>query len=269
MSELEIMAWWTDNPSLSADEAVEILIQRALGDISMTQKVLDGLAADGKASHESYILGSDHILWLEPEALDALAPFIAAARSKSGNSDLIPLLSSGIQKLFLLHAGREGKNCWINKTPEIIRFQPELRMIFGPLKIIHLIRDGRDVVNSSVKLKWWPLEKGARSWRLLIEDTRAQASLHPEDYLELRYEEFIADHVGTLKRVFDFLDIEGDAEEFVAMQRRYRLAKSSGSEPGSRFPDRHAQMPESDKEVFKSIANDLLIELGYEKNAEW
>lgn len=267
--ELEIIAWWVENPALSAETAVELLIQRAVGDISLTQKVLDGLTADGKASHEFYVLGSDHILWKESEALEAIAPFLSAVRSKSNPRDLIPLLASGIQKLFLLHAGREGKGYWINKTPEILRFQPELRHMFGRIKSIHLIRDGRDVVNSSVNLNWWSVEKGSQSWKLFIEDVWAQASLYPEDYLELRYEEFVADHAGTLKRVFDFLEIEGDASEIVAMQKRHRSGNSSGDESRSRLWECNSQMSDSDKAIFKSIANDLLVTLGYAKDAAW
>lgn len=267
--ELEIIGWWVDNPALTVDDAVELLIQRAIGDISLTQKVLDGLTADGKASHEFYVLGSNHILWKESEALEAIAPFLGAVRSKGAPDDLIPLLASGILKLSLLHAGREGKVYWINKTPEIIRFQPELRRLFGPVKSIHLIRDGRDVVSSSVKLNWWSMEKGSRSWKLFIEDVWAQASLYPEDYLELRYEEFVSDHIGTLKRVFDFLQIEGDAPEIVAMQKRHRSGNSSGEDSQSRFWECGSQMPENDKTVFKSIANDLLVTLGYAKDACW
>ncbi|MBI5674274.1 MAG: sulfotransferase [Nitrospirae bacterium] len=267
--ELELIEWWVENPALSSEMAVELLIQRAIGDISLTQKVLDGATADGKASHEFYVLGSNHILWKESEALETISAFLSAVRSKNNPRDLIPLLASGIQKLFLLHAGREGKGYWINKTPEILRFQPELRRMFGRIKSIHLIRDGRDVVNSSVNLNWWSVEKGSRSWKLFIEDVRAEASLYPEDYLELRFEEFVADHVGTLKRVLDFLEIEGDPAGIVALQKRHASGGAAGEDAKSRFWECNSQMSESDKAIFKSIANGLLVSLGYTKDAGW
>jgi len=267
--ELALVAQWTENPALSVEMAVEFLIQRAMSDLTLTQQVLDGLASDGKASHERYVLGNNHILWNASEAMEAVDPFLCAVRSKSDPHVLLPLLASGIRTLFLRHAGREGKISWINKTPEILRFQPEIRQMFGRIRLIHLIRDGRDVVHSSVKLNWWSVERGSQSWKIFVEDVWTQASLYREDYLELRYEEFVADHLGTLKRVFDFLEIEGNPKEIIAAQERHAPGSSSREEAERRIGQWRFGMSNGDKTIFKAIANDLLIILGYAKDADW
>lgn len=267
--ELKMIAEWVGDPALSREMAIEFLIQRAVDDISLTQQVLEGVAPDGKASHERYALGTNHILWEASEAIQAIGPFLQAVRAGGGPQVLLPILSSGIQKLFSLHAGREGKCFWINKTPEIPRFQPELRQMLGRIRLIHLVRDGRDVVHSSVKLKWWSVETGAQWWKVFIEDVRQQASQAPADYLEVRYEKFVADHIGTLGRVLNFLEIEGDPAELVSAQERHAPGSTSTDEAERRIGQWRSGMSAVDRAIFKTVANDLLVSLGYAKDADW
>ncbi|MFI5294184.1 MAG: sulfotransferase family protein [Thermodesulfovibrionales bacterium] len=267
--ELTLLAEWVGVPAMSRETAIEFLVQRALEDISLTQRVLDGVAPDGKAPHERYALGSNHILWSATEAIEAIDPFLRAVRDKSGPHQLLPVLASGMQELFSLHAGRESKRYWINKTPEIPRFLPELRQMMGRIRLVHLVRDGRDVVHSSAKLNWWSVEMGTKWWKLFIEDVRTEASHYPEDYLELRYEEFVADHTGAISKVLDFLEIEGTAAEFVDAQERHAPDSTSADEAVRRIGQWRSGMTANDRTVFKTIANDLLISLGYAKDAEW
>jgi hypothetical protein len=267
--ELGLAGEWARDPALLREGAVDFLVKRAIADINLTQQILDGLAPDGKAPHERYALGSNHILWKAPEALDAIGPFVQAVRAGSPPRTLVPLLAAGIVPLFGEHARREGKSRWVNKTPELPRFQPELRQMLGRIKLIHLIRDGRDVVNSSVKLNWWPVETGARSWKIFIEDVRAQAARHPDDYLELRYEDLIADHAGTLERVLAFLGMDGDPHAMIAAQEQYApgSTRRGGGEPDTGLW--RSEMSAADKAVFKAAANDLLVALGYARDADW
>jgi hypothetical protein len=245
------------------------MIQQAIRDIHLTRQVLDGLKPDGKAGYERYVLGTNHILWTAPEALGAIEPFLDAVRAESSIEVLRAALGSAIRDLFILHAGREGKLHWINKTPEIPRFQPELRQILGRVRFIHLIRDGRDVVHSSVRLNWWSAEMGSRAWRMFIEEVRAHASVCPEDYLELRYEELVQDHVGILQRVLDFLGLDGDAKEIIAIQERLAPGSTSRQEAERRIGQWRVAMSKDDRAAFKAIANDLLVSLGYASDAAW
>jgi len=267
--ELALISQWVGDSRFPAEKAVEFLIQRAVGDITFTQQVLDGRVPDGKASCERYALGANHILWEASEAMQAIGPFLEAVHSGIRPQLLLPILTSGIQKLFSLHASREGKCFWINKTPEIPRFQPELRQMLGRIRVVHLVRDGRDVVHSSVKLNWWSVEMGVQWWKVFIEDVRQQASQAPSDYLEVRYEKFVADHIGTLGRVLDFLEMEGDPAELVAAQEKHAPGSTSMDEAERRIGQWRSGMSASDRSIFKTIANDLLVSLGYAKDADW
>ena len=267
--EMAVIARWTGNPDISLEKAVDFAVQRALSDVGHTQRILDGVIRDGKAPYERYALGGNHILWSAEESREAVAPFVQAVQEKSPPDSLLPILASGMQKLFALHAAREGKEYWVNKTPEILRFQPELSQMMGRIRWVHLIRDGRDVVNSSVRLNWWPVERGARWWKMFIEEVRAHAARHPEDYLELRYEELVRDHRGAIARVLDFLEIEGDAAEMVNAQERFAPGSTSAAEAKLRIGRWRSGLSEDDKKVFKAKANDLLVSLDYAKDAQW
>ena len=99
---------------------------------------------------------------------------------------------------------------------------------------IHVIRDGRAVVDSLLRVGFWsaldghkrpfwselltdaqadelrsrehtPGELAALQWRRVIELARKEAAvLEPYRYLEVRYENFVADPEGALKEIFSF-----------------------------------------------------------------
>lgn len=267
--ELDFLRGWVSRPDLTYARAVELMIEQAVADIHLTQQVVNGRAADGKAAYERYALGTNHILWTASEALDAIEPFVGAVRQQGAADRLFPALAAPIRALFERHASREEKSEWVNKTPEILRFQPELRRLLGRVRFIHLIRDGRDVVQSSVKLKWWSVEAGSRAWKMFIGEVRAHAAHCPDDYLEVRYEDLVTDHVGTLQRVFSFLEMAGNPEEIVATQERLAPGSTTAREAEARISQWRSTMSEDDRHTFKAIANDLLISLGYADDAAW
>jgi len=77
-------------------------------------------------------------------------------------------------------------------------------------KIIHLLRDPRDVARSSIGMGWagMPLY-GVEKWHVAEHDWDLHAhSFADENRLTLRYEELILDFEGGLRRVCDFLDVD-------------------------------------------------------------
>lgn len=267
--ELAFLRWRADRSDVTHTEALDLALDRALADIDLTQQALDGRIPDGKARYERYALGTNHILWTASEALEEIGPFVQAVRSGAAPATLYPALAAAMRSLFDRHASREGKREWVNKTPEILRFQPELRRMLGRVRFIHLIRDGRDVVQSSTRLNWWSVEMGSRAWRMFIEEARDHASVCPNDYLEVRYEDLVSDHVGTLRQVFRFLEIDGNPEEIVAFQERLAPGSTTGQEAQARIGQWRSAMSEADRNIFKAMTNDLLISLGYAVDGAW
>jgi len=212
---------------------------------------------DGKALHESYPIGADYIRYSRSQALQAIGNW----------RDTLPLhpdmdrLAQATGQLIRSMAAAQTADApafWINKTPEIIRFGHELRACVGRCKIIHLIRDGREVAYSAAKLGWNDIRSMATFWRDMIMQAR-EAALHaPEDYLEIRFEQLISHPAETLDEIFEFIDIQGSGR---VLYKRYASSFHGNSLPGR--ASIATTMPWKDLQVVEDIAGNMLTELGY------
>ena len=106
---------------------------------------------------------------------------------------------------------------WAEKTPMNVRHFGWVLEHFPDARLVHMVRDGRDVVCSAVEhpdRRWvngrwvWelhprPLEDLAKWW---VRDTGAGMRFrgHP-GYHEVRYEDLVADPVSTTRRLCAFL----------------------------------------------------------------
>jgi len=108
--------------------------------------------------------------------------------------------------------------------------------IFPDAKFIHIVRDGRAVVNSMLNVHWWTGWKGTSSWgwgeltpeeqtqlttyghsfvalasiewnHLMQAMEVAKQAVDPANFLEIRYENFCADVVGITRTVAEFCEL--------------------------------------------------------------
>jgi Sulfotransferase family len=111
----------------------------------------------------------------------------------------------GIQRQY---AQSRGKTRWADKTPRYALSLDFIDQLFPDCRVVHVVRDGRDVVVSHrSRFGYVPAVKAAEKWPRYIEAARAAgARLGPERYHELRYEELVADPESTMRRLLGFLD---------------------------------------------------------------
>ncbi|MEJ3745114.1 sulfotransferase [Actinomycetes bacterium KLBMP 9797] len=105
------------------------------------------------------------------------------------------------------YARKRGKARWADKTPRYAMALPFIAEVFPDAQIVHVIRDGRDVVVSHRKrFGYWSAVKCVVKWPRVIRAARAAAqSLPAERYHELRYEEAVREPEKTLRALFEFL----------------------------------------------------------------
>jgi hypothetical protein len=118
-------------------------------------------------------------------------------------------LAELVDALFRMEIAVSGKPRWGDKTPLYYVCWRQLMALFPGSRVIHLIRDGRDVDLSLERVGWHgpTAFDRARYWRERVEMAQAAAhELGPERNLIIRYEELVLDTQATLERVCDFLE---------------------------------------------------------------
>jgi hypothetical protein len=114
-----------------------------------------------------------------------------------------------VEALFELYAERHGASRWGDKTPEHIRHLAEIRRDFPGAKLIHLVRDGRDVAEAMQRMIFYPVTAYgvARVWRDEIRHWSAFCDTHGTDgTLVVRYEDLVTSPDSVMKEIFRFLD---------------------------------------------------------------
>ncbi|HHN79105.1 MAG TPA: sulfotransferase [Phycisphaerales bacterium] len=181
-------------------------------------------------------------------------------------------------------ARAHGKPFAGEKSPGYCRHLPSLHALLPWTKIVHLIRDGRDVALSirdwgkgAAKLELWktePIAVGALWWRRDV--TRGCGSgraLPREIYREVRYEDVVADPPGVMRALSAFLGLEYDEAMVEYHKGRVKerpglSAKAAWLPPTKGIRDWRSQMNDRDRELFEAIAGEQLSMLGYERSVE-
>ncbi|MEI7743080.1 MAG: sulfotransferase [Chloroflexota bacterium] len=171
---------------------------RFLSDNGGLCDVVDGKASVGK--FERLVTGR----WFDrgpKQGLHLLAdkPTLAAAvRELGAGMDKEPLAAAARFVDRVLGPGTQamGAKGWIEMTPGLVQVAPALARIFPEGRMVHSVRDGRDVACSVVPLKWGPgdLNKALDWWAVeLLEAFEACAKAPADRVLTVQLEMLIAD----------------------------------------------------------------------------
>lgn len=222
----------------------------------------------------------------------------------------------------LARAGKGRKRIVGDKTPFITnRCIEEMELIYPQAKVIHIIRDGRDVAVSAVHHMWnhavdagghltvKPEEVATRdayredphafpsSGRSIFDEDRLRngfakswyemtakaiedgPALRGDKYAEVRYEDLLEkpeDEIGRLLRFLGADDTTAAVRRCVEKASFEQSAnRKRGEENSAAFlrkgvaGDWKAVFTERDREIFKQVTGDLLVDLGYEKDGNW
>ncbi|HVL90653.1 MAG TPA: sulfotransferase [Actinomycetota bacterium] len=182
-------------------------------------------------------------------------------------------LEDAMRATFRAYARRQGKQRWGDKTPSYVLHVRAIAGSFPEARILHVIRDGRDVARSMVDLGWAASHEDAvLRWAHRVRRGRKEGARLGERYVEVRYEDLVGDPIGTLTRLCVSLDLPFDpamtqphrrADEILATlanpENHQRIRR-----PPSRVRDWRTEMDSESIRKIESVAGDLLTELGYE-----
>lgn len=188
--------------------------------------------------------------------------------------------ADAIRTVYALYAERHGKSRYADKTPKYVEDLHLLTELFPEALFVHIVRDGRDVALSYLEVDWGPnsMIEAARRWRHRVELGReAGAALGPERYMEVRYEDLVADPERELREVCRFISVEFEpamfeytdrAEDFIAPHFHPEAHQGMTRPPTAGMRDWRTQMEPGEVAKFELVAGPLLEELGYERAAD-
>ncbi len=155
---------------------------------------------------------------------------------------------------------------------------PILKQIFPDAKYIHLVRDGRAVAYSLLRVAWWndhilywagktpqqmvaagfnPLELAARNWVEEMQSLEQEVALIPSSQLlEVRYDQLLQDSCGQLQRILDFMEVKAKSDETF-----WEIIKSLHIEPKQDAWPR--DWSESELKSVLSLQRDTLLRWGF------
>ena len=198
--------------------------------------------------------------------------------------------ADAIRAFYMLYAEREGKTRYGDKTPGYVKEMVRIERVLPEARFVHIIRDGRDVALSHLRMNWGPESFGesARLWRNRIRKARKMAPKVPH-YTEIRFEDLVADSERVLRHVCDFIELEFDpvmleyherAEERLSEKARELPRKNRPPQPAAARLESHRlakEPPRSDRvgmwrermteeqvAEYEAVAGDMLVSLGYE-----
>ncbi|MEO7197152.1 MAG: sulfotransferase [Solirubrobacterales bacterium] len=162
-----------------------------------------------------------------------------------------------LREFYAAAAAAAGKPRWGDETPSYLKRERRLQRALSEARFVHVIRDGRDTIAA----KPGEIDVGsalatAQRWDKKVRSARQQEHLM-EHYLEVRYEDLVADTEGTLRLVCEFIELDFDPAMAHPPERAEveRVLVPVGTWRERLTPDQ--------LDAFEEAGGEMLDELGY------
>lgn len=192
--------------------------------------------------------------------------------------------TSYVERVSVAYMKEREKGRWAEKTPLNVAHIDWTFRHFPQARFVHVMRDGRD---ASASVRHHPLRRlvdgtwvrvpFSRPFGNCVQawDRLVRAGLrHRGDprYMEIRYEDLVLQPERTLRGLFVFL-AEPWAPEVMARTEPAGLPgaelDSTAAISDSRLGRWRKDLTPAERQVFKRLANPLLVELGYAADDRW
>lgn len=184
-------------------------------------------------------------------------------------------LGSVIRAIYDDYQKGKQKLRWGDKSDYLDRLHV-INEMFPDALFIHIIRDGRDVANSVLKLPWGPSDiiQAAEWWHEHVTvGRRMGAMLEPSRYTEIKFEDLISDTENQMKRLCEFIGEEFSEEVLnyyknsanaIPESRKAQHYNADSPPKTDRIAAWKKEMPSLNVAIFNDYAKKSLKELNYE-----
>lgn len=171
-------------------------------------------------------------------------------------------------------AARTSARAWGEKTPDHLRYVPEMARQFPEAVFVAIVRDPRDVCLSLQSVPWNrdTLPEQAWTWRSYVERMNHYRAAYPDRFYDLRYEDLITNPKRELRAVCDFLAMpfepamlafhQQEDRSFDAHREPWKEKTEQAVDPTNQQKWR-TQMPEAERVIVELIAGNRLESYDY------
>ena len=170
---------------------------------------------------------------------------------------------------------KQGVERWAETTPEHLLYMREIKRTIPNARVIHVIRDGRDVALSWERLSQirrlpWDRKRAAMAaaiyWEWFVERGRKAGRALGADYIEVRYEDLVRRPAEVLKGLEAFVEHDLD------YQRIREVGIGSVSAPNTAFKNEKrnpigrwkTDLSEGELATLEGLIGGSLEQMGYE-----
>lgn len=188
--------------------------------------------------------------------------------------DVTPELDRRFRRLVATHLSATGKPRFMNKQTANAQRLGVIDKMFPDALYVHLLRDGRAVANSLLRVDWWdqtdiwwfggkpaqwaemgrdPVELCALQWQRDVQEIQEHGRLFGDRFLEIRYEDLVQDPKAVI----------GDVVRFAGLGRsRVFMDILPESLPNMNLKWME-QLDDAQKALLEGTLSDSLAALGY------
>lgn len=189
-----------------------------------------------------------------------------------------PDFTSVIEAFFVAYSEFQGKPKWGDKTPNYSADMPLLATLWPDARFVHVVRDGRNVSASLLEIPRprMNITEAAQMWSERVKKGAQDGLSLGDRYLEIRYEDLLADASHILALVCDHVDLDFRPEmlEFSRSApssiptRSWEDYHRNLAKPLTVTRDWRASLAAAQVAAIEAVAGNELTEFGYERHFE-
>ncbi len=130
-------------------------------------------------------------------------------------NELIPLLSEFLDNCFQSFLDKSKKEVFVEDNTWSLLYAHDLLKLVPKGKILHIIRDPRDVISSLLKQRWAPSDLDQiLNWYLSLMDTwkNEKVKLKKDQFREIKLENIISNTKEVIQNTCSFIGLEFETE---------------------------------------------------------
>jgi len=164
------------------------------------------------------------------------------------------------------HDADQTDGIWGDKSPNYRNHIPELAALYPEARFLHIVRDARDVCLSSHRVWGKHILRNAQRWYDEVTDCRRAGRALGSSYLEVRYEDLLADPERWMRAAAQLCGVGFDPKMLSPGRQTEALGDARGATeivPGNTGKWREQMAPHLVLGI-EQLCGPLLADLGYD-----